>query len=260
VRAGLRQEVAGTGRGCQDVGMTAATVGHLWHHLVVRLLPPGHPPSRALVLGIALLALIAVTSRRIWPLSRTVVTIAHEGGHALMALLTGRRLDSVRVLRTTAGVTMSAGSPAGPGIVLTAASGYIAPPLLGLGAAALLATGHLASMLMLSLAGLAGLAIAMRNIYGMLAVIITGAIIVLILMRGSVLAETAFGYGLTWFLLLGGVRPVLELQAVRRRGRGASTDADQLARLTGVPGWLWVVLFALVALTALAVSVLWLVL
>jgi Peptidase M50B-like len=234
--------------------MTPARAGRLWHHLVAHLAPAGHPPSRALVLGCALLALAAVTSRRIWPVSRTVVTMAHEGGHALMALLTGRRLDSVRVLRTTAGVTMSAGSPTGPGIVLTAASGYIAPPLLGLGAATLLATGHLASMLMLSLAGLAGLAIAIRNIYGMAAVIATGALIVFVLMRGSALAETAFGYGLTWFLLVGGVRPVIELQAVRHSGRRANTDADQLARLTGMPGWLWVGLFGTVSLAALGLS------
>jgi hypothetical protein len=239
-------------------GMTTATVGHLWHHLVVRLVPHGQPPSRALVLGSAVLALAAVVSRRIWPISRIVVTMAHEGGHALMAMLTGRRLDSVRVLRTTAGVTTSAGSPSGPGIVLTAAAGYIAPSLLGLGCAALLATNHLASMLMLSLAGLAGLAFAMRNIYGMVAVVATGAVIVFVLVRGTVLAETALGYGLTWFLLLGGLRPVIELQATRRRG-GGSTDADQLARLTGMPGWVWVGLFALVSLAALAVSTLWLV-
>ena len=41
-------------------------------------------------------------------------------------------------------MTWSAGPPTGPGIVLTTAAGYLAPPLLGLGAAALLATGHLA--------------------------------------------------------------------------------------------------------------------
>ncbi|MBO0786392.1 MAG: M50 family metallopeptidase, partial [Actinobacteria bacterium] len=52
----------------------------------------GHRPSGILVAGTALLALAAVGSRRIWPVSRTVVPIAHEGGHALVALLTGRRL------------------------------------------------------------------------------------------------------------------------------------------------------------------------
>jgi hypothetical protein len=42
-----------------------------------------------------------------------------------------------------------------------------------------------------------------------------------------------------------------ELQSKRRRGRAPTSDADQLARLTGVPGTLWVVLFGLVSLGAL---------
>lgn len=238
--------------------MTAAPPSRLWHAAAAFPALGGHQPSRALVLASALLALIAVASRRLWPLTRTVVTIAHEGGHALMALLTGRRLGSVRVLRSTAGVTVSSGSRSGPGIVLTAAAGYTAPPLLGLGASALLASGHLVAMLALSLAGLAALAVAIRNVYGMAAVLVTGAAIAVVLWRGTPLGEAAFGYLLTWFLLLGGVRPVLELQRTRRRSAGG-TDADQLAALTGLPGWLWVGVFLLVALAALAVSALWLI-
>jgi hypothetical protein len=191
--------------------------------------------------------------------ARTVVTIAHEGGHALMALLAGRRVNSVRVLRSTAGVTVSEGNPVGPGIVLTAAAGYLTPPLLGLGAAALLVTGHLAGMLMLSLALLAALAIAVRNAYGLLAVLVTGAAVAVVLWRASALGEDAFGYALTWFLLFGGVRPVLELQRTRRQRRAGRTDADQLAMLTGTPAGLWVAAFGMVALGALAVAALWLV-
>jgi hypothetical protein len=238
--------------------MDGASLGHLWHQLTASLAVTGHQPSRLLVLGTGLLALAAVASHRVWPLSRTVVTIAHEGGHALVALLTGRRLDSVRVLRSTAGLTVSSGSATGAGIVLTAAAGYTAPPLLGLGAAALLATGHLVSMLLLSLAALTGLAIAIRNAFGMVAVLLTGAAITLVLWRGSALAEAAFGYLMTWFLLLGGVRPVLELARSRHRSRRGSNDADQLAALTGLPGSLWVGAFGLVALSALALGVLWL--
>lgn len=237
----------------------AAPPGQFWQHAAAFLDLTGQQPTRGLVLACGLLALAAVASRRIWPVTRTVVTIAHEGGHALAALLTGRRLDSVRVLRSTAGVTVSSGSRSGPGIVVTTAAGYTAAPLLGLGAAALLATGHLASMLMLSLAALAGLAIAIRNVYGMLAVLLTGAAITAVLWRGSPLARDALAYLLTWFLLLGGVRPVLELQRTRRRRPGSRTDADQLAALTGLPGWLWVSLFGLVALGALAAGALWLV-
>jgi hypothetical protein len=65
---------------------------------------------------------------------------------------------------------------------------------------------------------------------------------------------------MTWFMLLGGVRPVIELQGERRRGGGPRrTDADQLARLTRVPGVVWVTIFGLVAVAALAVSARWMV-
>src|ERR1019366_6271204 len=63
----------------------ATSLGQLWHEAITaEPLPP-----RLLVLGTALAALILVGWRRAWPLSRTVVTIAHEGGHALVALAVG---------------------------------------------------------------------------------------------------------------------------------------------------------------------------
>jgi hypothetical protein len=73
------------------------------------------------------------------------------------------------------------------------------------------------------------------------------------------LLQAAFGYAMAWFLLLGGVRPVLELQRSRRRGRPARSDADQLARLTRLPAGAWIMLFAVVSLGALGVSAFWLV-
>jgi hypothetical protein len=67
--------------------------------------------------------------------------------------------------------------------------------------------------------------------------------------------QAAFGYATAWFLLLGGVRPVFELQRQRRqairRRRPLSSDADQLAWLTGLPGGAWVGIFGLACLAAL---------
>jgi hypothetical protein len=176
-----------------------------------------------------------------------------------VALATGRRLAGVRLYRDTGGVTVSAGRSDGPGITLTTAAGYPAPSLLGLGAAALLAVGHLTGMLLLSLVLLAGLAIAVRNVYGMLAVLATAGAVAAVCLFASAVVQAGFGYTMTWFLLLGGVRPVIELQRERRRDRTRRTDADQLARLTPVPGGAWVMIFGLVAVAALAVSARWLV-
>jgi hypothetical protein len=188
-----------------------------------------------------------------------VVTIVHEGGHAMVALATGQRRVRVRLYRDTAGETVSASGAAGLGLALTAAAGYPAPSLAGLGAAAMLAAGHLTGMLLLGLVLLAGLAAAVRNPYGMLAVVATGATVAAICLYGSALIQAGFGYAMTWFLLFGGIRPVMELHRQRRRGRTRRSDADQLARLTPMPGGAWVMIFGIFALAALAISGFWLV-
>jgi hypothetical protein len=233
----------------------ALRVSGLWHHAFA--LQPR--PPLWLILGSGALALAVVASSRAWPMARIVVTIVHEGGHALGALITGRRLSGVRLYRNTGGVTVSSGRPDGPAIALTTAAGYPAPSLLGLGAAVLLAVGHLTGMLLLSLALLAGLAIAIRNAYGMLAVLATAAAVAVVCLFAPAVVQAGFGYTMTWFLLLGAVRPVIELARERRRSRTRRTDADQLARLTRVPGGAWVMVFGLFALAALAVSASWLV-
>jgi hypothetical protein len=71
--------------------------------------------------------------------------------------------------------------------------------------------------------------------------------------------QSAFAYVLTWFLLLAAPRPVLELQTQRRGGAAASSDADQLARLTKVPGIVWVGFFLVATVGALALGARWMV-
>jgi hypothetical protein len=222
----------------------------LWHHaLTAQPLPP-----LWLVLGSGALALAVVASSRVWPVARTAVTMVHEGGHALAALATGRHLGGVRLYRSTAGETLSAGRADGLGVALTAAAGYPAPSLLGLGAAGLLAARHLTAMLLLALVLLAGLAVAIRNAYGLLAVLATAGTVAAVCLFAPAVVQAGFGYAMTWFLLLGGVRPVIELARERRGSRSRRSDADQLARLTRVPGGAWVTLFGFAAIAALAVS------
>jgi hypothetical protein len=252
---GTRIDAARAGAALHQAGGLAQHAASLWQRaLATQPLPP-----LWLVLASGAVALAAVASPRAWRAARIVVTIVHESGHALVALATGRRLAGVRLYRSTAGVTESAGKATGPGIVLTSAAGYPAPSLLGLGAAALLSVGHLTALLLLSLVLLAGLLIAIRNAYGMLAVLVTGGAIAAVSLLAAPVVQAGFGYVMTWFLLLGGVRPVIELQGERRRGGSRRTDADQLARLTRVPGAVWVMIFGLVAVAALAVSARWLV-
>lgn len=45
----------------------------------------------ALTVVTALVAAVAVFAPRLWPTTRHLVTIAHEGGHAVVAVVVGRR-------------------------------------------------------------------------------------------------------------------------------------------------------------------------
>jgi len=211
------------------------------------------PLPPAWVIGAAgLLALAVVLDSRSWRVAGKVITIAHEGGHALVSVLSGRRLDGIRLHADSSGVTYSRGRRDGPGLVLTAAAGYVMPSLLGAGAAGLLAARHLTAMLWLALVLLAATFLAVRNVFGAIAVLVTAGGVFVVSYYAPPGVQAGFAYLAAWFLLFGGVRPVLELVRGRRRRRARGSDADQLARLTGAPAGLWVTLFLLVALAALA--------
>ncbi len=215
-------------------------------------------PPTWLVVTCGLVALAAVLPDRVWRFARNAATITHEGGHALAALVTGRRLAGIRLHADTSGVTVSAGRPTGPGMVLTSAAGYTASPLLGLGGAWLLAAGHVTALLWISLLLLGGMLLLIRNPYGALSILAAGGAVFLVSWLTPATVQAGFAYLLTWFLLFGGMRPVVELQHERRRRRAPNSDADQLARLTRIPGLVWVGLFALTAIAALLVGARWL--
>ena len=190
-----------------------------------------------------------------WRLAGKVITIAHEGGHALVSVLSGRRLDGIRLHADSSGVTYSRGRRDGPGLVLTAAAGYVMPSLLGAGAAWLLAARHLTAMLWLALVLLAATFLAIRNLFGALAVLVTAGGVFAVSYYATAVVQAGFAYLAAWFLLLGGMRPVLELTHRRLRSpRSGLSDADQLARLTGVSRNVWVAAFLLVCTVALALG------
>jgi len=208
-------------------------------------------PPHLLVLATAVLAVLAVVPRPAWVLARNAITIAHEGGHALVAVLAGRRLRGIRLHSDTSGLTLTRGRPTGPGVVFSLLAGYLTPSLVGVAGAALLAAGRITMLLWLALALLLAVLVMIRNIYGALAVLAVGAVVFAMSWYAPPAVQAAFAYAGVWFLLVGGVRPVGELQRLRYRGRAPDSDADQLARLTHVPGLLWIAVFGMVNLAAL---------
>ena len=219
-----------------------------------RLLGAQSDPPGLLVLITAVLAAVVVLTRLPWRIARNAITIAHEGGHALAAVLTGRRLRGIRLHSDTSGLTLSAGRPSGPGMVFTLLAGYVAPSLIGLGGAWLLGGNRITLLLWVAVVLLLLMLIMIRNVFGVVSLVITTAVVLAVSWYTSAQVQAAFAYAGVWFLLLGGVRPVGELQTLRRRGRLPESDADQLAGVTHVPAIFWVGVFGLVNLAALVVG------
>lgn len=211
-----------------------------------------------MVLVAAGIALGVVALSVLWRPARHVITIVHEAGHALVALLSGRRLSGIRLHSDTSGLTVSRGKPYGPGMVLTGFAGYVAPSLLGLGFAALLGADRVTGLLVACVLLLLGVLVMVRNVYGVFSVLVTGAVLIGVAWWAKGEVQAAFAHVITWFLLLGGLRSIGELQAKRRRGRARDSDADQLARITGAPGLFWVAIFVLVNLGCLVLAAGWL--
>ncbi len=216
--------------------------------------------TELMVLVTAGFALVVVALSWLWRPARNVITIVHEAGHAIVAVLAGRRLTGIRLHSDTSGLTLSKGKPYGPGMVFTGLAGYIAPSLLGLGFAALLAGGKVTELLVACAVLLVGVLLVVRNVFGIFSVLVTGGVLLVVSKWAPVEVQAPFAHLITWFLLLGGIRSVGDLQRLRRRGRARDSDADQLARLTRTPGLFWVGAFLMINLGCLVLSVGWLVL
>jgi len=212
-------------------------------------------PPYLVVLATMAAALIVVVPRPLWRLARHVITIAHEGGHATAALLSGRRLNGIRLHSDTSGLTVSSGKPTGFGMVLTLLAGYLTPSVVGILGGVLLAYGRTRLVLAIALVLLPLMLIMIRNVFGVISVVTTWAVIFAVAWYTEPTTQGLFAYAAVWFLLLGGVRPVFELNSMRRRGRMPNSDADQLARLTRVPALVWVGVFLAGAVVALLAGV-----
>ncbi|WP_375003231.1 M50 family metallopeptidase [Aeromicrobium sp. CTD01-1L150] len=191
-----------------------------------------------LLLGVGL-AVVPTT----WRWLSHLVTLVHEAGHAVAALATGRKLDGIRLHRDTSGLTTSVGRPRGPGMVLTASAGYLAPTMLGAAVLLLVRQGHTAWAAYLALAVVGFVLAFIRNWYGVLVVLAAGAATAALIWRASPQAQELAISAIAWLLLAGAVRASLDLWSHRRRTRSRTSDADVLARLTHVPAVVWNVLF-----------------
>jgi len=198
-------------------------------------------PAPALHLVVAALLIGALAagwpSGRVWRRVRILVTIVHEGGHALVAVLFGRRLTAIRLDARSGGVTETWGRQRGLGVRLTAFAGYPFPAL----AAAVLLRATVSGWSRAAAAAIAVVLLVMllfaRNTRGVLVLALTTAAMAasaLWLPNRLLVILVSLLSGL-W--LAGAARTLMEERRARRHG--AATDVSALAQRGVLPGALW---------------------
>ncbi len=209
--------------------------------------------SRPAALWSLAAVVVCLVVPQLWHVVRHAVTIAHEAGHAGVAVLLGRDVRGIRLHADTSGLTTHAGSSKRVPLALTAFAGYPAPALLGLGAAALLYAGYAFALLWIAVLLLVLILVQIRNVYGFVVLVLAIGALGWIAWSAPDQWRIGVAYGLAWLLLLGAVRAVVELHGTRRGSAGGSgSDADALARVTWLPGAMWVAVFWLVTVACAA--------
>jgi hypothetical protein len=192
--------------------------------------------------GVAVLLLVLLTGS--W--ARSLVTVAHEGGHMVLAVLTFRGLRGFTLADGGGGATMAERYHWSISDLVTRFAGYPMPSLLGLGGAHLLAHGRPASVLWVSLVLLLGTFFQAAN---QLAYVVTTLAVIGVgcaAAAGSVSVQAAVAVVLVWWMLIGGA-----YYASIGLSRGDGSDAASLASRTLVPRIVWHALWAVIGVVCL---------
>ena len=195
------------------------------------------PSLRPVVVPIVVLLLIVFAVKHIG-------VIAHESAHAITGWSVGRKVRSVKLNSDATGETLTLGPEKGLGRVITSFAGYLGPSLFGLGAAGLIALGYSEVVPGLALLFLIILLFRVRNLFGVISVLVNGALLFLVMRYGSAKLQDGAAYVLSWLLLLSGVGHVLT-------DGSRAGDAGRLREITHVPRIVWFTLWLVITVAAL---------
>jgi len=203
--------------------------------------------TEIILIGLVVGVVVALSAT--WSLLQPFHAIAHEGMHALAGSLAGGKVRRMVLDSAGEGETIVE-RVVGARAVAFVFSGYLGSSMFGLGAARLIQFGHGIVVLWATLGLLGLLLLVLKRSFGFITVPLAGYLIFLVLRHTSAAAQTTAAYSITWFLLLSGVRMIAQ------HGLNAG-DARILKDRTSIPRLIWVLLWLVGTLAAVAVGARW---
>ncbi|WP_349826971.1 M50 family metallopeptidase [Brevibacterium litoralis] len=226
-----------------------------WNWIVERWTASAEPSQTALYVAAGII-LATLLVPQVWHLARNALTIVHEMGHVLAAVLVGRRVQGIRLHSDTSGLAVTRGKPRGPGVLFVALAGYPAPGIVGLVLVWAAAAGYSGASLVLLVVLLLAALLLVRNVWGVLVLLVSlaGSGLVLWSNESSLVTTVVIVLGL--FLALGAPRAAWDLVRSHLRRGASHSDATLAAGAVGGPAVLWLTVFVLVT-CGTAAATLW---
>lgn len=196
---------------------------------------PPLPGTEAALVG--LLALVIVMLQMLRLFAEHLNVMAHEGAHAMTGSILGFPVRGITLEPDATGGTMFRTATTGARGVVTGFVGYLGPSAFGLAAAKLIAVGHSIAVLWLTVVLLVLLLVKLTPpSFGYVTVPAVIVLLYLLLRYGPAGLDVVTAYGITWLLLLSGVRVAIQDGA-------NAVDARHLASVTHLPRLIWVLLW-----------------
>ena len=181
---------------------------------------------------------------------RYLTVLAHEGGHAFLAVAVFRVVKGITIKTNADGETQP-DKDVWPFYILVAAFGYLGPSLFGLFAAWLLLHDPAETVLWGSIAFLAVMLLATRGFFGPLLIICLMVALYQIVTKAEPSLVALAAHVWTWFLLISGVqRMLMFMRTGNYNVKGNDTEA--LQRATLIPKFLWGAILLVGTIAALA--------
>lgn len=199
------------------------------------------------ILAVAVVAIALSVHRSTWNVVGYPVTIVHEIGHALAAVLVGYRLRGITVNSDMSGATNFTGKGIFR-ILWTLWWGYPAPAVVGAGLMWAVTEGW-AQVALWTMVGFLGLTFLFSRSWHTVAVVLaTGLLLGSVAWFGEPWVHNVVVFAFAWLMIVGSVRAFWAVTKghLTRRGLGRS-DASIMARHVRIlPGSFWLLTFAAV--------------
>src|SRR6185437_2099372 len=154
--------------------------------------------------------------------------------HAVVGSIMGFGIKGVKLDGESRGETSYINAPeTGPRRTLTRFVGYLGPSAFGLCAAKLIETGHVVTVLWVAIMLLVLLLFLIRKSFAIISVPAVIALLAYVMRHAHDGLEEVIVYGMTWLLLISGVRVAV----------ADGAGAGNLSRTTHIPSQIWALLW-----------------